>query len=799
MIEIKGRIQNLKNEPLSGILVSAYDRWDIGGDHPVDPSPTKTTLDGSFKIIYNLTNPMHLAHIFLVINDSRRQFRRIRYGQSEFDRDTTSDTWRSKLIDQNELGNISITVNLKKPVIMPDKYGAVVIGSGFGGTITSRALARKFEDENKQKEEKLKQRVCILERGQWWVSHEMPDSPEGTLDGKPTIRSYLNENDIPYGLWAYPNNNKGLLHILGNVRSRPINSIRGLYEYTALQNNSVNVITSSGVGGGSLVYFNITERPDDSVLDRWESELGLDINSKKMKPYYDKAEKFIGVNSIPTNAGLGRFRLPRSKVFHDATNQIHKTNPNHLVTNSDGSLPDLDARLSITDVPNGLFGNGHPTEDEITRYSTQTNICQRQGRCGIGCIPGARHSLNKQIHDLIIKEHLPVDVHPLCEVIDIGETGEQEYKYYVKFIDYRSVIDDPKINSFKDVSDEKKKELTKTIKTNLVILSAGSLGSTQLLLKSKSLKLSKTLGSSFSTNGDMFGIINPTLKIVDASRGPTQTSIARFKNPTNGMFAFSIEDVGIPKIFAGVFTNIANTMRSERGSIKGEPYRPKSNVQKLFRQNILDGIAMNINNPQLVEALFRMIESTDLSSLLNWIDRLMKLGDFLRLISHDSQSPEELVYDKLVLFGVGLDEGKGRLVPKADGDGIDLKDHSLEQQIFKDIIQGMNLYAKEIGKSGEDSLVIPAWDTQNKTQIVAHPLGGCIMGKDSSKGVVNSMGKVYRVDNSGMNNSSSPSYYDGLYVVDGSIVPSALGVNPSMTITSLALRIAEEELTKLKL
>ena len=43
-------------------------------------------------------------------------------------------------------------------------------------------------------------------------------------------------------------------------------------------------------------------------------------------------------------------------------------------------------------------------------------------------------------------------------------------------------------------------------------------------------QLSKFLGTRFSTNGDTFGVINPTREIVDASLGPMITSIARFKS-----------------------------------------------------------------------------------------------------------------------------------------------------------------------------------------------------------------------------------------------------------------------------
>ena len=78
----------------------------------------------------------------------------------------------------------------------------------------------------------------------------------------------------------------------------------------------------------------------------------------------------------------------------------------------------------------------------------------------------------------------------------------------------------------------------------------------------------------------------------------------------------------------------------------------------------------------------------------------------------------------------------------------------------------------------------------NKSQFVLHPIGGCRMGKDSSEGVVNSFGEVFKVENTKVV-STIP--YGGLYVIDGAIIPSSLGVNPSLTITALALRIAKHK------
>ena len=54
----------------------------------------------------------------------------------------------------------------------------------------------------------------------------------------------------------------------------------------------------------------------------------------------------------------------------------------------------------------------------------------------------------------------------------------------------------------------------------------------------------------------------------------------------------------------------------------------------------------------------------------------------------------------------------------------------------------------------------------------AHILGGARIGKDIYSGVIDEKFQVYN--------------YPGLYVIDGSAVPSNLGVNPSLTITAMA-------------
>ena len=76
-------------------------------------------------------------------------------------------------------------------------------------------------------------------------------------------------------------------------------------------------------------------------------------------------------------------------------------------------------------------------------------------------------------------------------------------------------------------------------------------------------------------------------------------------------------------------------------------------------------------------------------------------------------------------------------------------------------------------KTGGRIHVPPTWRFF-RDLVTPHPLGGCNMGTGPENGVVDHTGKVFG--------------YDGLYVLDGAVVPEAIGINPSRTIAALAER-----------
>lgn len=61
--------------------------------------------------------------------------------------------------------------------------------------------------------------------------------------------------------------------------------------------------------------------------------------------------------------------------------------------------------------------------------------------------------------------------------------------------------------------------------------------------------------------------------------------------------------------------------------------------------------------------------------------------------------------------------------------------------------------------------------------MTVHPLGGCPMGRDPHKGVVDPYGRVFG--------------YPDLYISDGSVMPGPVGPNPALTIAAFAERCAD--------
>src|SRR5215469_4673659 len=175
MIEIKGIIHDSNDRPIAGVMIEAFERSIFSTlDRLLAPAEVSDST-GSFNIVPVSAIQPDVHKIYLVITDANRKFTSVKDRENRFSKviDFQGNVkWKSENVDQ--IDDIDITISLQPRKLPDSKYEAVVIGSGFGGTITSLTLANKYKMDGGDK------KVCILERGQWWVCHEMPVNEKGT-------------------------------------------------------------------------------------------------------------------------------------------------------------------------------------------------------------------------------------------------------------------------------------------------------------------------------------------------------------------------------------------------------------------------------------------------------------------------------------------------------------------------------------------------------------------------------------------------------------------------------------------
>lgn len=277
-----------------------------------------------------------------------------------------------------------------------------------------------------------------------------------------------------------------------------------------------------------------------------------------------------------------------------------------------------------------------------------------------------------------------------------------------------------------------------SVEAPLLVLAAGTLGTSRLLLKNRGRlgRLSPALGSRFSANGDALTLaVDPTAPGVTGARteyGPSMTSRIDYTDE----HGFMVADGGLAGSFSGLLAAVREV-------------------------NALTGwgrIALHVNNAAT------------------------RLGLTDRHVTHRGvklRDPEP-IGDSLVFLMIGRDASNGqmRLTPL-----FRCFDIRWNREDSAGLIAAMRQVAGELVAAAGARSSFFALDAGPLGKVITvHPLGGCPMSDDPAGGVTDDGGRVHG--------------YDGLYVLDGSIVPTALGVNPSKTIAALAERGVERLLVQ---
>jgi cholesterol oxidase len=454
----------------------------------------------------------------------------------------------------------------------------------------------------------------------------------------------------------------------------------GFLEYKCFRR--VDVIQGCGVGGGSLHYFNVHLRAPARILQQpaWPRP----VNRQVLDPYYALAEDMLSSKPLTPPEGL---TLPgRTRAFLDAATTA-------------GGKPEL--------VPIGV----HTGAPYMNRAGIQQEPCDYSGNCMLGCSQHAKNSVD--LNYIAAATHHGADVYPL-HLVDRLEPASGGYRVHFRVLsDIDAALSEPG-----------------SVVADKVIVAAGTLGSTELLLRCRNQfrtlpNLSPALGTRFSTNGDFLlaGAADCDREI-DPGRGPSITAGAEFSSRDNFIY---IEDLGFPEAF----------MWFLEGAIP--------------RQNRLRNLAVAAY--QYLVSVF----GAGKGHVSFEASRLFEGGATTRFLPY---------------LGMGTDAADGIL--RLRNNCIDLQwSHAASRQMFRELENSLRDLSRAAGGKYITSLL---WRWPFRKLLTAHPLGGCFMGDDPARGVTNHRGEVWG--------------YPNLYVADGSLIPSALGVNPSLTISALAERVA---------
>src|SRR5947209_3478277 len=330
-----------------------------------------------------------------------------------------------------------------------EAFDAIVIGTGFGGTVATIALSTHGK------------KTLVIERGTFWVTPETLGAPTAPTNA---VIDFANRNKMRVQFWSRPDHALGVLDLLAN-RYHEGNPF-GLHNYRMFRH--AHILTASGVGGGSLIYSNVNLQARPAVLDRIGLKgIDYDRTQKFMEKFRGKFNKVVTKIPLPAGVTLEQLSkkldpaqaskdyllLDRSRALRDASD---------LVAKQIGvAMPWTPLDLSVSEY---MDGNNAAT-DPAGGSDTVHTFCERQGRCMLGCLPAARHTLNKTIYSkLLTDKTLGVTLQPLCEVRNIKPVAGG---YEVTFLDHRNGGDE------------------QTVTAPIVFLAAGTLGTTEILLRSQ--------------------------------------------------------------------------------------------------------------------------------------------------------------------------------------------------------------------------------------------------------------------------------------------------------------------------
>jgi cholesterol oxidase len=213
---------------------------------------------------------------------------------------------------------------------------AVIVGSGFGGSVTAYRLAKEGIG------------VCLLERGKPY--------PPGSFARTP--------REMRSNFW------------------NPSEGMQGLFDIWSFR--GIDAVVSSGLGGGSLIYANVFIRKDEHWFDSLMPDgthVPWPVTRADLDPHYDQVHAIINPTPYPF-AQAPYSETPKTRAYKEAAARA----------GVEWLLPDLAITFGA-DPARPVIGEQIP-EAIPNVHGMPRSTCRLVGECNVGCNYGAKNSLD---------------------------------------------------------------------------------------------------------------------------------------------------------------------------------------------------------------------------------------------------------------------------------------------------------------------------------------------------------------------------------------------------------------------
>ncbi len=469
----------------------------------------------------------------------------------------------------------------------------------------------------------------------------------------------------------------------------------GLYDLRL--GNDIHVFVGCGLGGGSLINANVSLPPDPRVWDdpAWPVEIAADETRQEG---FARAQEVLRPEPYPDTKPLNKL-----KALGVSGNALGR----------DVVRPPINVTF----------------ERQVNYAGVEQPACTLCGDCCAGCNVGSKNT----VQVTYIADAFNHGAEIFTE-IRVSHVLPERGRWRV---------------FFEPMGHEREKfaAADQSITADIVVLAAGTLGSTEILLRSREagLAVSDELGQRFTGNGDVLafaynnnvpvngiGVGDPPVADTDPV-GPCITGLVDLRGTERLEDGMVIEEGSIPSGLAPVLPALLAAGAAQFGEDMDKGLLDSLEEHARERQSLLFGAyqgAINRTQTYLV-------------------------------MSHD--------------------DGRGRIA--LDNGRLGVKWPGVSDQ--PNFAAAERNLRRATQATGGTYIRNPLSDTAlGKNLITVHPLGGCVMGQDRTRGVVNHKCQVFDAQP----DAAPDAVHAGLFVCDGSIVPRPLGVNPLLTITALAER-----------